>query len=195
MRTDPPLGRGRSVLPAMTITTSSDHSPYVRSGRHRRVRPRTLHLLDVENLVAGRVAGDAVRTMWNEFVDTVDARWEDHSTVAVSNRNATAAFLALPAGVRRVVGADEPDGADLALIDSVDVDWVAGRFGRVAIGSGDHIFAALAGELRHRGLEVVQVIGGGRCSTELYRVCTGHLYLPRTRHAAAVGRARRSADL
>lgn len=129
-----------------------------------------------------------------EFVETVDARWEDHSTVAVSCRNATAAFLALPAGVRRVVGADRPDGADLALIGSVDVDWVADRFGRVVIGSGDHIFAALAGELRQRGVEMVQVIGGGRCSTELYRACTGHLYLPRTRHKAAADTTRRHAD-
>ena len=169
----------------MTVTNDNNHSPHVRAGRHRHTRPRTLNLLDVENLVGGQVSSASVRDMWTEFVDIADPRWEDHSTVAVSRRNAAAAFFALPTGVRRVIGADQPDGADLALIDSVDIHWVTTHFGRVMIGSGDHIFTNLAEQLRDRGVDTIQVIGGGSCSTELYRACTAHAYLRRTREAAA----------
>jgi hypothetical protein len=158
-----------------------NYSPYGRPGRHRCTRPRTLHLVDVENLVSGDVSAHLVRQMWAEFVDVLGVRWNDHSTVAVSRRNAATAFLALPSGLRRVVGADGPDGADLALIESVDVDWAAAHFGQVVIASGDHIFAPLANRLRARGIPVVQVIGGGKSSAQLYLACTDHKYLAQTR--------------
>lgn len=172
----------------MTITADTRRSPYVRVGRHRSTRPRTLHLLDVENLVSGQVSSATVGAMWAEFVRVVGTRWDDHSTVAVSSHHAPAAFFALPTGIRRVVGTNHPDGADLALIDSVDVDWVSKHFGRVVIASGDHIFAPMANTLRANGIELVQAIGGGLSSAELYRACTAHQYLPRTREAAARGR-------
>lgn len=157
-----------------------------RTGRHRNTRPRTLHLLDVENLLGGRVCTASVRTMWTDFVTAVDARWDDLSTVAVARRHAATTFFALPDAVRRVVGGDGPDGADLALIESVDVDWVHRNFGRVVIASGDHIFTGPARQFSTRGLEVVQVIGDGRCSAELYRACTEHRYLPGGRRALDV---------
>lgn len=177
----------------MTITTDTHRNTDVRVGRHRSTRPRTLHLLDVENLVSGQVSRATVSAMWAEFVRVVGARWNDHSTVAASTRHAPAAFFALPRGIRRVVGTDDPDGADRALIDSVDVDWVSEHFGRVVIASGDHIFAPLANRLRDNGVEPVQVIGGGLSSAALYRACTAHHYLPKTREAAARGRRPRCA--
>lgn len=163
-------------MTALTNTTRSSRA--ARAGRHRRTRPRTLNLVDLENLVGGDVDDARVRETWSQFVSAVDARFDDHSTVAVSVRHAAAAFFALPTGIRRVIGSDRPDGADLALIDSVEIDWVAANFGQVVIGSGDHIFAPMARRFREAGLGVIQVLGAGRCSAELYRQCTEHRYLP-----------------
>ena len=105
---------------------------------------------------------------------------------AVARRHAATTFFALPVGVRRVIGANGPDGADLALIDSIDVDWATRNFGRVVIGSGDHIFSPLARQLTARGLQVLMVTGGGYCSAELYRACTAHVTLSPQRLAASV---------
>lgn len=165
----------------MTISTCPERHIPVRGGRHRSTRPRTLSLLDVENLVRDGIKTHRVADMWTEFVEVTQPRWDDHTTVAVASRHAATAFLALPAGVRRVVGNNGPDGADQALLASADIDWVAAHFGRVVIGSGDHIFAPLAEALRAKGLSVVQVIGAGACSAQLYRACSEHKYLPNTR--------------
>lgn len=151
-----------------------------RVGRHRSTRPRTLNLVDLENLVGGDMQAPLVREVWLQFVDVVETRYDDHSTVAVSGRHAAAAFFALPTGIQRVIGANRPDGADLALIDSVEIAWVAANFGQVVIASGDHIFAPMARQFREAGLGVIQVLGAGACSAELYRQCTEHRYLPRT---------------
>jgi hypothetical protein len=169
----------------MTIVTCTERRSPVRGGRHRSTRPRTLHLLDVENLVPDGINTQAVTDMWTEFVQVMQPRWDDQSTVAVARRHAATAFLALPVGLRRVVGSDGPNGADEALLDSADIDWAAAHFGRVVIGSGDHIFAPLADGLRARGVWVVQVIGAGACSAVLYRACGEHKYLKNTRDSAA----------
>ncbi|WP_006246351.1 NYN domain-containing protein [Mycolicibacterium tusciae] len=148
-----------------------------RMGRHRSCRPRTFNLVDLENLVGGRVDAAAVCDVWSEFGKMIDTRHTDLTTVAVSRRHAATAFLALPANLHRVIGANVPDGADTALIDSVDVGWIAANFGQVVIASGDHIFAPLARRLRSNGLHVVQVIGRGACSAALYRACNEQKYL------------------
>src|SRR5262249_4749247 len=44
-----------------------------------------------------------------------------------------------------------PDGADLALLDVLRYENVAGRFTHVAIGSGDHLFAGEAARLAAPG--------------------------------------------
>lgn len=161
-----------------TINTESRRGA-ARVGRHRSTRPRTLNLIDLENLLGGEVQDPRVRAVWSQFADAVDIRYDDHSTVAVSGRHAAAAFFALPSGIQRVIGANRPDGADLALIASVEIDWVASNFGQVVIASGDHIFAPMARKFREAGLSVIQVLGAGSCSAELYRQCTEHRYLPR----------------
>ncbi len=168
----------------MTLALDT-RNPHSRPGRHRMNRPRTLHLLDVENLVENELSTQSVIAMWNKFVAAVDPRWDDLSTVAVARRHAATTFFALPPGVRRVIGPNGPDGADLALIDSIDIDWAVRNFGRVVIGSGDHIFAPLARQLGARGMQVLLVTCGGYCSAELYRACTAHVTLCTQRPTAA----------
>lgn len=158
----------------MTTTFADEHSPYARVGRHRNNRPRTLSLLDLENLTGGEIQTAAVRDTWARFTDVIGARYDDHHTVAVSQRHAATAFFALPSNIRRVIGPNAPDGADIALLNSVDIDWTAANFGQVVIGSGDHIFTFIAKRLRSAGLHVIQVTGIGRCSADLYRACNEH---------------------
>ncbi|WP_280488628.1 NYN domain-containing protein [Nocardia farcinica] len=149
----------------------------VRAGRHRSNRPRTLHLIDLENLVAGQITPEACTAAWQEYCRRLDVRWDDHVIVAVSEKNALTAFLALPGTVQRVVGSNRRDGADRALIDAVELGWAQTRFRQVVIASGDHIFAPLANKLTVGGLFVVQAIGGSWTSTELYLACQAQYYL------------------
>ena len=147
-------------------------------GRHRCVRPRTLHLVDLENLLGGDVEQHAVTSLWCQYRTLTGMRWDDHVIVAVSRRHAATAFLALPGTVQRVVGRNTADGADLALIDAVDARWAQRRFEQAMVATGDHIFAETARHLNDLGLEVVQVIGRGLPSAHLYRQCSRQLYLP-----------------
>lgn len=158
----------------MTTAISHERSPYERIGRHRSNRLRTLSLLDLENLTGGDIKPTIVHDTWERFKHVIDARYDDHHTVAVSQRHAATAFFALPSNIRRVIGANSPDGADIALLNCIDIDWAAENFGQVVIGSGDHIFALLAKRLRHTGLRTIQVTGIGRCSADLYRACDEH---------------------
>ncbi|MEH6807068.1 MAG: NYN domain-containing protein [Rhodococcus erythropolis] len=148
-----------------------------RAGRHRSTRPRTLHLIDLENLVAGNVTPDSCAGAWDEYRRELGVRWDDHVVVAVSEKNALTAFLVLPGTVQKVVGPNTADGADHALLDAVDPGWAHARFRQVVIASGDHIFAPLARRLSGDGLLVVQAIGGGWTSTELYLECGKQYYL------------------
>lgn len=148
-----------------------------RVGRHRSTRPRTLHLVDLENLLAGRIDIRSVGDTWTEYRHVTGMRWDDHVVVAVSKKNAAAAFFALPDNVQRVVGNNGPDGADIALVGAVDSDWAAQKFGQVMMATGDHMFTETVTRLQAVKLRVVQVIGGGLASTDLYRQCSDHLYL------------------
>jgi hypothetical protein len=142
------------------------------------------NIIDLENLVGGRVNSSAVSDVWSEFGEVIDTRHSDQTTVAASRRHAASAFLALPANLHRVIGAKGTDVADTALIDSVDVGWVAANFGQVVIASGDHIFAPLAHGLQSNGLHVIQVIGRGASSATLYRACNEQKYLTHIRDSA-----------
>ena len=130
---------------------------------------RTLHLLDFENLCRGpeRISSvaDAIASEYRELVDVSSA---DHVVIGVNPANAISSSHVFP-GCRFVTG-HGPDGADLALLGVVnDIRWVARRFDRVVIGSGDHCFVPLATDLGNLGV-VVMVVAWERClSRELER--------------------------
>ncbi|WP_212744386.1 NYN domain-containing protein [Rhodococcus sp. Q] len=167
-----------ATAPALHLVTSTTTAAVrAAGGRHRCTRPRTLHLVDLENLLAGRVDAASVAEVWAEYQQVTGMRPGDHVVVAVAARHATATFFSLPGAVQRVVGADIPDGADLALLDTVDLAWTARRFGQVMIATGDHAFTGVAAHLHTQGVPVVQVIGGGWPSTGLYLQCSTQLYL------------------
>lgn len=156
-----------------TIVTRRQHF----TGRHRSIRPRTLHLVDLENLVAGVVTEQSVSAAWQEYRRVLGVRWNDHVVVSVSEKNALAAFLALPGTIQRVMGRNCPDGADLELIAAVDLGWAQTRFQQVVMASGDHIFTDLARDLSSRGIVVIQAIGASQTSWELYLACEMQMHL------------------
>lgn len=147
------------------------------AGRHLRTRPRTLHLVDLENLLNGRVDAHSVAEVWDEYQRVTGMCEDDHVIVSVSQRNAVATFFSLPAAVQRIIGSNEADGADHALLEAIDIAWTARRFGQVMVATGDGIFTPVAACLHARGLQMVQVIGGGKPATSLYRQCAMQLYL------------------
>ncbi len=130
---------------------------------------RTLHLIDLENLMGGPHAGPAaIEGAVQAYAATVPVRPDDLVVVAVNPALAVGAYLAWP-GRQVLVGAG-PDGADLALLRTIgDRQWVRRRFQRVVIGSGDGVFAAAALELRLLRLTVGVVSRRGSLSRRLAR--------------------------
>jgi len=77
-----------------------------------------------------------------------------------------------------------PDGADLAPLDVLQHEDVAGRFTHVVIGSGDHLFAEEAGRLAARGVCVTVVSRRGSLSAQLAREAHEVIYLDTAAEAA-----------
>ena len=59
------------------------------------------------------------------------------------------------------------DGSDLQLLKDADPKWLAERFSRVVIASGDGIFAELATDLVGMGVRVEVAVGNGGVSSKL----------------------------
>ena len=144
--------------------------PDVRSGR-------TLHLMDLENL-RGRS-----RMTLGEALATVQA----YARVATFGPD-DLVRLACNAGLYWTVQQDLPghwdvrpadgrDGADRALLANLDPPFVARRFERLVVGSGDHIFTDLALQVRALGPEVWAVSRRGSLHHELRNAVSRPLHL------------------
>lgn len=115
---------------------------------------RTLHLIDLENLTGGEFRDiGALRRAWESYKMVVPVRLGDHVILASNPAIGVDAGLLHPQGLLRVRCG--PDGADQALLNEVrDRTWIASRFHRVVVGSGDGIFLGLVNDLRQRGVAV-----------------------------------------
>ncbi|WP_353709414.1 hypothetical protein ABRQ22_10060 [Cellulosimicrobium sp. ES-005] len=122
--------------------------------------PRTIRFIDIENLTGtGCLCEDAVRVT-QVFIDQVSPRCVgDHEVLAVSHeRNAPAAFLGWNGSAQFLLRPGH-DGADLALLAELEnVEFLATRYNRVVIASGDHAFAPTITALKAAGIDVL-VIG------------------------------------
>jgi hypothetical protein len=120
-----------------------------RAGR-RYYPPRSLHLIDVENL-AGTATPDPVqaRHLQGRYLLLVGVSTGDQVVIASSH-------LALKtagcwwAGARYLVRS----GPDLALLDLAGHEHISERFSQVTIASGDGIFAPVAASLAVAGCQV-----------------------------------------
>ena len=126
-----------------------------RCGRHG-TPGRTLHLIDIENLVRGSGASSMqVVEALAAYRATVTIGPSDHVVIASGRRLLMAAGLAWP-GARLLLGTGI-NGADLALLAASRPAAMVAAYDRVVFGSGDGIFAARAAELRRAGLVVAVV--------------------------------------
>jgi hypothetical protein len=120
---------------------------------------RSLAVIDIENLLGDdpRVATSAgIRATIAACIERADLRDDDLIVIACNPALALLVHDAAPHGLLRCQRGE--NGADLALLDELDdVAWIAGRFDRVVIGSGDGIFADAIQRLNHAGVETTVV--------------------------------------
>lgn len=116
---------------------------------------RSQHLIDVENLY-GEHHEALYEPEFGELYTAVVGRGpNDLITVGADRSHALDAALAFP-GCRRVMGSG-PNGADLALIDSIDWPSLQRGCDRLVIASGDGVFVEVAEIGRRHGLGIVVV--------------------------------------
>lgn len=122
----------------------------------RRFPARRLHVVDIENLVGNPVPRLAqVCRVRNRYGQCVGFGGWDQIEIASSHLTLVNAALGWPRAHYRARSG--PDGADLALLEVLEHEDVAGRFTQVAIGSGDHAFARAAARLAEQGVWVTVV--------------------------------------
>jgi hypothetical protein len=117
-------------------------------------RARTLHLVDVENLVGGtNLRPGDVREVARLYRSAARIRDRDHVIVASSHHCAPLVWFEWDPSARRLVRSGS-DGAELALLAVVETERPVGSFDRLVIGSGDGIFAETAARLQQAGVAV-----------------------------------------
>jgi hypothetical protein len=114
---------------------------------------RTLHLVDLDNIVQGPCHPERVVPMLDQLLAVGDYHVGDHVVIGAERVLATAVAFDLPAGSRLLVACGA-DGADRRLLEAADESFVATHYDRVVIGSGDHAFAPLARALCLRDVQV-----------------------------------------
>ena len=119
--------------------------------------PRTVHLIDVENLVGSAFLDEeAVSETARRYAAAAGLVPGDQVVVATSRFNARNTWFSWGMGARRLTRSGE-NGADLALLGVIETERLAERFGRVVIGSGDGIFAEAAARLLADGTAVTVI--------------------------------------
>jgi len=122
--------------------------------RKRDRATRRLFVVDIENAVgSGRVDEESCVRVERKIESVYRPNPGDLTVIGVSHKNNL--FPAHAWGGARVVLKEGHDGADLALESVLAHENVEGRFGKVVIVSGDHLFAGQAARLRSLGLEVI----------------------------------------
>ena len=153
--------------------------PPRRFPRAKHVPPgRTLHLVDIENLMGGPRAGPvALLRAISAYREAAPVTVGDHVIIGTNPRLGVIAHASWPS-VRLVVRGG-PDGADIALLGQVKDDrWVAARYDRIVVGSGDSVFAVVAKTFRQHGLAVGVVSREQSLSYALGRAATFVRILP-----------------
>ncbi len=118
---------------------------------------RTLHLMDIENLVGfARPSELEVQTCLEHYADLVDTSGPNQLIVACNHGAAHAVGCCLGESPRLLVRSGA-DGADYALLDVLSYENVEHRFGHLVIASGDGIFASRVAEITSMGIPVTVV--------------------------------------
>jgi NYN domain len=127
---------------------------------------RSLHLIDIENLVGhGRASEEELASAASRYIENVRVVKGDLIVIGCDRGLRLDIGLAWP-GVR-VVGGTGKDGAEKALLADISAAAMALRFSQVVVGSGDHAFAGLVRDLRALGTVVGVLSPAGALAREL----------------------------
>jgi uncharacterized LabA/DUF88 family protein len=151
------------ALPSAWSEQATEEVETIMSGCHRH-RPdrsrlassdRSFHVLDLENLVCGQRADRVtVGRLLRRYDRAVARRELDLAVAAASLPVYEQLAFDLPSTIRCVPAGHGRDAADRKLQELVDPMWVAQRFDRAVIGSGDGFFIGLRDELQRQGCPV-----------------------------------------
>lgn len=133
------------------------YSPY-RASNAPALYGRTLYVVDVENMVGScELTAAEVIAVQARIYSAVRPDNRDHTVIAASHHNATAAYFGWAGPVQRLARSGK-DGADTVLLEAIgDIAWIAGHYDRVVLASGDHIFANAVAALKAAGVRVIVI--------------------------------------
>jgi len=115
---------------------------------------RKIVLLDLENMMFGRHEDHAAeRSLSEEVLRLAEARRPSDMVILGCNPHLAFSAKTLFPGAQIVTGKGK-DGADLALIETIDLDHASDRFDELCIVSGDNAFAPVAHAARKAGMQV-----------------------------------------
>lgn len=169
--------------PALRHLTDGGARPIVLTSTA--LRPRSCHLIDIENQMGGTSASvEDIQRWWKIYRDeAVGIRPGDQVIVGTSHFAAKTVWFALPmAGIQRRVKSG-PDGAETAILEALDIDHLSRSFDRLVIASADHFFTDTAYKARALGMEVHLVIGRGAPSRALLAACPTRTFIRTTPRA------------
>lgn len=134
---------------------------------------RALHLVDLENLIGDPWAtGPGVAETYERALVAAGHAPGD-LVVLAANRWLLAELGFVAHTSCQMLVAHGPDGADLALLGWASPEWIASRFARLVVMSGDGIFGDLVARACALGVRVDVVYGWGARSSRLRRRDTG----------------------
>jgi len=123
---------------------------------HKTNTSRALHIIDAANELGDPFftvsSAQRLGRAWEACTHPEDA---DHFIKATGPGTAADLGIGWPGG--RLLSRAGKDGADTAIIESIDVAWVKERFDVVYLGTGDHSMQPMAAELLEAGVRVVLV--------------------------------------
>jgi hypothetical protein len=145
---------------------------------------RTLHLIDIENLVGGsHQPAEAVRAALASYGSAVPFGRYDHGVLACGRALGFAAKDAWPGALVKV--GHGIDGADRLLLAEADPAYCRAHYSRVVVASGDGCFRSLVVELDQAGVDVCVVSRRKALSRQLELVAPVVWYLDELRVAVA----------
>ena len=146
------------------------------SGAMQNNQNRTLHLIDIENLVGSPDPSARQVRQVRDHYEPMYVRYGDQVVVACSHHAFGSVAWEWPRA--RHVPRSGKDGADLALLGVITGERVAERFQHVMVASGDAIFADAVARLGMQGVNVTVIARHESFSRTLQLASRQHLLLP-----------------
>lgn len=150
-----------------------------RDDNNRLETSRKIVLIDLENMLFGDHEtntlehGDSGRAI----LKLAEARRPTDQLIVGCNPHL--AFVARDLfPTAQIVTGKGKDGADLALVATIDLEHAAERFSELCIVSGDHAFTSIAQQARQAGLRVRVVAPHAGLSTALRLQANTSIFLP-----------------